>query len=222
MSWRREVLAILRKEVRSELRSKSGLIASSLFSIVAVVAIAFATISLKVTPPAAAGLFWITLLFSSMIALPRAFTLEEELGTGDLLRLMARPHAVFWGKMLFNLALVLLSAAVLAVLFLLLVEVRVVHWGLFAASLVGSAMALAGGVTLSGAIVAQAANRGTLAGAIALPLLLPVTIFGVAGLTAAFGETASLAGRIAATGLVGYGVVSIAIGPYLFAAVWKS
>jgi heme exporter protein B len=221
-AWVSEVSAIFKKEIQSELRSKSGLITSGLFSIVSVVAIAFATRDIKITATGAAGLFWITLLFSSMISLPRAFTIEEELGTGDLLRLVARPHAVFWGKVLFNLLLLGATAAALGTLFLLLVDVQVSSPLVFVLALVGSCMSLAGGVTLSGALVAQAANRGALGGAIALPLLMPVTIFGVAGLAAAFGDATGLAGKVATSGLICYGVASISIGPYLFAAVWKT
>jgi heme exporter protein B len=222
--WATEVKAIFRKEVQSEMRSKSGLVTSGLFGVVAVVAIAFATRDVKITPMVAAGLFWVTLLFSSMISLPRAFTVEEELGTGDLLRLVARPHAVFWGKMLFNLVLLTVTAAALATLFLVLVGVQVSNISMFMMALIGSCLTLAGTVTLSGAIVAQAANRGSLAGAISLPLLLPITMLGVIGLAASLGQSSGLAvnGTSATLGLICYGVLSVAVGPYLFAVIWKS
>lgn len=213
---------MLRKEFQSELRSKTGLITAGLFAVVAVVAIAFATFSTKITPTIAAGLFWITLLFSSMISLPRAFTIEEELGTGDLLRLMARGHAVFWGKALFNLGLLVVTGAILTVLFLLFARVHIESVGLFALSVVGSCLALAGGVTLSGTLVAQAVNRGALSAVIALPLLLPLTAIGVGALRVAFGEPGDATGLRDALGLLCYGVASMAIGPYLYTAVWKS
>jgi heme exporter protein B len=220
--WASEVRAIYRKEIQSELRSKSGLITSGLFSVVSVVTIAFATYNVKITPTVAAGLFWITMLFSSMISLPRAFTIEEELGTGDLLRLVARPHAVFWGKVLFNLTLLVVTAAMLGTLFVVLAQANIGNIGLFLLSMVGTVLALAGGVTLSGALVAQAANKNALAAAIALPLLLPLTVIGIAALQVAFGDVRVDAGLRAALGLLSYGIASIAIGPYLFAAVWKS
>jgi heme exporter protein B len=219
-SWTSEIVAVFRKEVQSELRSKTGLVTSGLFGVVSVVAIALATKDAKITPMTGAGLFWITLLFSSMISLPRAFTIEEELGTGDLLRLMARAHSVFWGKVLFNLMLVAVTAAVLGTLFLLLAQVKIAEVSTFVVALLGSCLALGGGVTLSGALVAQAANRNALAAAIALPLLLPLTVIGVAALRVAFGDKGE--GTMASVGLLCYGVASVAIGPYLFAAVWKT
>ena len=221
-SWWREIRAILRKELQSEMRSKSGLLTSVLFGIVAVVAIAFATMNVNLGPTAAAGLFWVTLLFSSMISLPRTFTVEEELGTGDLLRLMSRPHAVFWGKALFNLLLLLVTAVLLATLFVLLARITVEVWWLFGVAMVATCVSLAGGVTLAGALVSQAANRSALAAAVALPLLLPLTVIGVGAMRVAFGEPGLMIGVRSALGLLCYGTASMAIGPYLFAAVWRS
>lgn len=220
--WRTEVLAVLRKEAVTELRSKSALMTAALFSVIAVIALAFSTFKEELTPTGVAGLFWVSLLFSAMIALPRTFTVEEEQGTGDLLRLMARPHAVFWGKALYNLFQMLLNAAFLSVLFLGLVGVKVnVPW-LFVVALLGSGAALAGAVTLCGALVAQAANRAALAATVALPLLVPLIALGVAALRVSLGQGFMESGVTSAIGLLCYGVVSMAIGPWIFAAVWKS
>lgn len=220
--WRREILAVMRKEFVGELRNKSGLLTAGLFSVVSVVGIAYSTMNERLAPTTASGLFWVTLLFSAMIALPRTFTAEEEQGTGDLLRLMARPHAVFWGKALFNLIQMLATSFLLAFLFIWLARLNVrIPW-LFFVALFGSCAALAGGVTLSGALVAQAANRAALAGAVALPLLLPIAAWGVSALRVSLGEGFGASGVAAGVGLCCYGLVSLAVGPYLFAAVWKS
>lgn len=223
--WSEEILAILRKEVLSEVRGRAGLLNSILFSIVTVVAVSLATSGNSISPTFAAGLVWVALLFAGAVALPRSFTLEEEQQTGDLLRLMARPHAVFWGKALYNLGLMILVALVLSGLFLVLVSVkadRPTEAWLFVLSLLGASAALSGAVTLCGALVAQAANRATLAGTISLPLLLPVLFLGVTSTKAALGDGTLEHGLVATAGLLSYGVASMALGPYLFAAIWKS
>lgn len=221
-SWSREIQAILRKEIASEIRTKSGLATVGLFSLAAVVAIAFSAFNIVLGGSLAAGLLWVTLLFTAAVALPRAFVTEEEQGTGDLLRLLARPEAVFWGKALYNLLLMLATAAVLSILFFTLVGKGVdIPW-LYAVCLIGSCASLAGTVTLCGALVAQASGRGALAGAISIPLLLPLVALGVAGMRVALGEGVLKGGEEAALGLVCYGVATLAIGPALFAAVWKS
>jgi heme exporter protein B len=221
-SWRREIIAILRKELASELRTRSGLATVCLFSLAAVVAVAFSAFNQKLNGSLSSGLLWVTLLFTAAVALPRAFVAEEEQGTADLLRLIARPEAVFWGKALYNLGLMLLTGAVLSVLFFVLVGSNITNPLLYAICLLGSCAALAGTVTLCGALVAQAAGRGALAAAISIPLLLPLVALGVAGMRVALGEPGLGSGEEAAFGLVCYGVASMTIGPVLFAAVWKS
>ena len=220
-SWSREIKAIFTKELRADFRSKTGLLTSALFGVFAVVAISFATASVTLDPTNAAALFWVVLLFNSMIALPRTFTAEEELVTGDLLRLVARPHAVFWGKMLYNLAQLLVSGVILGTMFFLFARVSVADPLLLALGLFGSCVTLAAGVTLSGALVAQASNRYALAAVVALPLLLPLTVIGVAALRVAFGEVGSTTGLRNGLGLLCYGIAAMAIGPYLYAQVWK-
>lgn len=221
-SWSREIRAVLVKELRTELRTKSGLLTAGLFSIVAVVAVAFAAAGQKMAGDLPAGMLWVTLLFASAVSLPRAFVVEDEQGTGDLLRLMARPHAVFWGKALFNLLQMLATALVLALFFAVLTNTAISYLGLYLLGLVAGSAALAGTVTLCGALVAQAANRWTLAGAVSLPLLLPMVALGVSSTRVAFGVGTLEGGVTGCVGLACYAVATFAAGPYLFAAVWKN
>ena len=232
-SWTPEVLAVLRKEAATEWRSKTGLITGGLYGVATVLAIAFAFFNKDPNRQDAtfhdypmkdlcASLVWSILLFSSLLSLPRAFLAEEENGTADLLRLMARPHAVFWGKMLFNLLQTWVGGLFLGVLFVLCVRLEVKQPGIFVACLLGGGAAVAGAVTLCGAIVAQAANRAALAGAVSIPLLLPLLQWGVTGMQAAFGTQLVQNGWNAAGGMAAYAVLGVVVGPYLYAAVWKS
>jgi heme exporter protein B len=221
MSWRREILAILRKEALSELRNPSGLVTTGLFSLLTVIAISLAAFGRTLSGSLAAGLIWVALIFAAIVALPRTFLMEEEQGTSDLLMLTARAHSVFWGKLLYNLALMLVTGAVLSFLFVGFTGVKVTVPWIYVVSLIGSCGALAGTVTLYGALVAQATNRAALAGAVSIPPLLPLLFMGVSGMRVALGEGTYEGGANAALGLVGYAAATIAIGPYLFAAVWK-
>lgn len=204
------------------MRSRSGMLTAGLFSVVAVVAIAFASFGLKLEGALGAGMLWVALLFSAVVGLPRTFTIEEEQRTGDLLRLWARPHAVFWGKALFNLVQTLATAVVLSVLFLVLTNLAVRNVPLYVGALFAGCCALAGSVTLCGALVAQASNRTILAAAISLPMLLPLIALGVGSLKAALGSGSEAGGLQATSGLALYAVATFAIGPHLFAAVWRS
>lgn len=234
MTWGTEILAIFRKEAQSELRSRSGLVTSGLFGMACVVTLALASFTTKLSGDIAAGLLWVAILFSAVLALPRTFLLEEEQGTADLLRLTARPHAVFWGKALFNLSLTTLTSAGITLLFCLFTSVPVAVPWLLALTVFGGCAALTGSVTLCGALVARATNRAALAAAVSIPLLMPVLSMGISGLRVAFAanvfnqasspftEALLRSGTMAALGLVGYSVASLVMGPWLYAAVWKS
>ena len=231
--WTPEILAVFRKEAATEWRTKTGLMTGGLFGLctVASLALAFWTkdpnrldekFGDHPMKDVCASLVWSILLFSSILSLPRAFLAEEENGTADLLRLMARPHAVFWGKMLFNLLQTWVGGLFLGALFVGSVRLEVPYPGLFVVCLLTGGAAVAGAVTLCGAIVAQAANRAALAGAVAVPLLLPLLQWGVTGMRSAFGVEQLGYGVNAAIGMGCYAVASLALGPTLYAAVWKS
>jgi len=222
-SWRVEILAIFRKEWRIEMRSLSGLVTAFLFSVVTVYAISFAALNTHIPPTVVSGMLWVALLFSAASSLTRTFLIEEELGTADLLRLVARPHAVFWGKALFNIFQCIVTSVLVTILFLGFTSTQVIIPWLFGVSLIAGCLSLAGAVTLCGAIASQASNRSMLAAAIAVPLLLPLVALGVSGMRVSLGEgSLSGGGSGAAIGLIGYAVATLATGPYIFAAVWKS
>jgi heme exporter protein B len=221
-SWKTEIVAVLRKEAIGELRAKSGLMTAGLFGVVTVFTISLASMNTKLDGNIASGLLWVAVLFTSVITLPRTFILEEEQGTGDLLRLLARPHSVFWGKSLFNLVLICSMAVVLSVLFLGFTSMSIKVAWLYWATLMAGCGALSGAVTLTGAIVARAGNRAALAGAVAVPILLPILAMGVGGMRSSFGVGLASSGQMAALGLAGYAVATFVIGPWLFAAIWKS
>ena len=217
---------MIRKEWRSELRAKTGFATAGLFALVTVVTTSLAFFNRNVNneglPQVASSLLWTIVLFASLLSLPRAFVLEEEAGTMDILRLTARPHAVFWGKALFNLAQLLGIATATSLAFIAFTGIHVARPDLFALALLGGTASVAAAVTLSSAIAAQASNRGTLAAAIAVPLLLPILQMGVSAVRVAFGAGLIGGGVTSTIGLIGYAVAAMAVSPYIYAAIWKS
>jgi hypothetical protein len=73
-------------------------------------------------------------------------------------------------------------------------------------------------------LVTHASNQTALAGILSVPLLLPLSFLAVSGLRVALdvqGAFNAGNGIIAGLGLLSYGLATLAVGPYLFAAVWK-
>ena len=224
-NWPAEVLAILRKEFLGEIRSKTGLVTGGLFCLTTIVTVATAFFNGDVNRPDLREVsclqIWTIVLFASILTLPRSFLTEEEQGTGDLLRLVARPHAIFWGKALFNLTLIFALCLIVGILYAALTGLAVRDIPLYGATMLAGGAAMTGVVTSCGAIASRAANRTLLAGAISLPLVLPPCHWGVTGLEAAIRAGQTSDGWMAVVGLSAYAVLSHLIAPWIYATIWK-
>jgi heme exporter protein B len=176
----RAVGALLRKELRLELRAPQSVPAMALFSVTTLVVFHFALQRGQVDGDLAAGVLWVTLLFAAMLGTSRLFVADHEEGglDGFLLApvdrtalLVAKAIALFAFLAALELvavpafALLLLgptpSASAIARLVLVLV-------------LADAGVAVIG--TLVGALAVQTRARDLLVPLLALPLLIPVVI----------------------------------------------
>lgn len=211
----------LRKEFRSELRSRHALLVSGLFGLMAVAAASFGGSIEKPTPTLAAGLLTVILLFAGSISVPRMFLSEDEQGTFDLTRTIGPLGDVFLAKLVFSLCQQTVTSVVLGFLFVGMVGMTVENLWLFLVAMVGLGVALASALSLSTACILGAANRWILAVAVAMPLLFPLVFLGMGCLRVAFGDGAIAAGWTNAAALVGYSVVPFSAGPWLVEQIWS-
>lgn len=216
----REVLAIVGKEAVSEMRGKHGIYMAFLFSIVAAFALGMATALERPPASTAAVLLMILLLFSSLSSLSRTFVLEEEQGTGDLLRMLGDPVAVFVGKMVYNFLLLIILTAVAVPALILFAGLGVSDPILLLVSLLFGCAGLAAAVSFCGALASRSRSRATLSGVISVPVLLPWVWMGLNAFRGALGDVVVQAWA-SATGLLGMALVFGGIGPVLYAAVWR-
>ncbi len=115
------VWAILRKECRSEWRTRYGLNAALLFAITTLTSVSFAVGRLGNRTDIMSALLWIVLLFAALASLSHAFVREVEGHTMTVLRLVAPPGAIAFGKLLFNLLFLGVIELVTVPLFLVLI-----------------------------------------------------------------------------------------------------
>ncbi len=165
-------------------------------------------------------LLWIILVFSALSGLSRSFVKEEEAGTMDVLKLSARPQAVFLGKLFFNLTLLGALELIVVPLFVLFMQYEIECVGLFAAMVVSGGLGLGAGTTIVAAMTAQASARGALFSALSFPLLLPLMITAIKGCERAalgMGEAGWPEVKIA----VAYLVIMITVSLFLFPLVWE-
>jgi heme exporter protein B len=198
--WR-AVSALLRKELRLELRTFQVVPAMALFSVTTLVVFHFSLQRNAVDGALAGGVLTVTLLFSAILGINRLFVADHEEGgfDGFLLAPVDRT-AMFVAKALALLAflVVLEVVAVPAFAFMLLdPDLTGDALGQTVVTLALADVAIAVVGTLVGALAIQTRARDLIVPLIALPLLLPAVI-GTAKLLAptfAAGGAAALPGR---------------------------
>lgn len=222
----RAAWAVFRKDLRSELRTRQALNALLLFAVCAVVAMSLGIGPL--TPARNADLrliqstlLWIAILFAAFTGLARSFVHEEESRTAAALHLAAPPLAVYLGKLLFNLILLLMLALVAAPLSIGLLRMRISNPGLFAALLLTGSMGLVAATTLLAAIIAQASVKGALFAVLAFPLLVPLLVVAIQGTELALSEADWRRGLAALQVLLAYTLALLTASLFLFGAVWE-
>ena len=219
--------AVFMKDVRSELRTRYALNAVLLFAVSTVVAI-----SLGIGPLAPArnadlriiqaAMLWVAILFAAFTGLARSFVQEEEARTAAALRLAAPPLAVYLGKLMFNLALLLLLVIVTSLLAIVMLRIRVGNPGLLVALLGMGMLGLVAATTLIAAIIARASVKGALFAVLAFPLLVPLLVVAIQGTDLALSGFGWDRGILPLQVLAGYTIALLTTSLFLFGSVWET
>lgn len=177
--WRDAAL-VAGKDLRIEARSRVALGQVAPFGVVALVLFAFA---LGPDPApmrrAAPGLFWVAVLFSTVLAVQRSVSVESADGARDGLRLAGLdPAGLFLGKAAAVAVQLLALEAVLGAGVVVLFGVRVTDPLLVVGSCLLGAVGLAASGTLYGALSAGLRVKETLLPFLLLPVVVPVLLAG--------------------------------------------
>ncbi|MCC6483858.1 MAG: heme exporter protein CcmB [Armatimonadetes bacterium] len=214
--------AVLLKDFRSEFRTRYALSAIALFALTSIAALSFVLRGQAMQPEESAGLSWIIVFFAAVTGLARPFVQEAESGTELLLRQAATSEAVWLGKFLFSLVLMLGLEAIIFPVYSALMNAPVVRvWYLALVAALG-AVCLSAATTLIAALVCKARARATVFAVAALPVMLPALVFLVQASGSAFG--AGDAGGESASALrlvVSYSGILIVLSWLLFPLVWE-
>lgn len=217
---------VFRKDLRSELRTRYALNALLLFATSATVAVSLGIGPLRLPDDAQtaliqSALLWIALLFAALNGLSRCFVQEEEARTSAALRLSAPPLAVYLGKFLFNLALLLLLDALTTFLFVIFVRVEVGNPLGLIGLLAAGGLSLAAVTTIIAAIIARASFRSALFAVLAFPLLVPPLIIAIQGTALAIDGALFSAIWPSMRTLLAYSVAMFTASLLLFRFVWE-
>src|SRR5699024_170987 len=102
MDLLRGMMAILLKDLQTELRSRYAMNTVLAFVGASLLLILFALDAARLNPIPQSALIWIIILFAALSSLSRAFVVETDKKTYLLLRLHGRASEIFLGKFCFN------------------------------------------------------------------------------------------------------------------------
>lgn len=179
METLRQVLVIAGKDLRLEARSKERLTGMLTFAILVGVVFSFALDPSVSELHIGGAVLWVTIIFAGMLGLGRSFALEKEQDAlvGILLTPVSR-GAIFLGKFLANLVLLLATTAAIYLIYALFLGLPIFSamGGLALVAVLGCTGFMALGTIFSA--MAQHTRMGdTLIPILLIPLLIPVVIF---------------------------------------------
>ena len=221
VNWAGRIAAVIRKDIVSEFRTRYALNAILMFALVTLTVVSFSLGLLIPTKEILASLFWVILFFAGMSGLAQAFIREEETGTAMVLKLSADGTTVFFGKMIFNLLLLLALSILIVPLFMILLKTTPADWPIFLAGVVPGLTGLAGSTAIIAAVVSKASARGALFTVLSFPVLLPLLAGAIEITKVAFigGGWADVSAPLRL--LIAYDVVMITLSVMLFDFVWR-
>ena len=176
----RQVGVMVRAATLAELRTRETPVAMVVFALLVLLIFSFAFDLRPGTPPdVLSGVLWSAILFSGMLGLGRGFAAERERGTLDgLLLAPVDRSAIYLARLVDNLLLMLVMAAVILPATAVLFNLPVWRPALLLAVLLGSlAFAVVG--TLFAVIAANSRARDVLLPVLLLPVSVPIVIASV-------------------------------------------
>ncbi|MGD1045837.1 MAG: heme exporter protein CcmB [Bacteroidota bacterium] len=222
MNFITSTVAVVLKDVRSELRTRYAMNALLMFVVTSVATILFALRDDEVSTDVLSGMFWVVIFFTAMSGLSRIFVSEEERGTTMTLQLVASPSVVYFGKLIFNCGLTLALSSAVSFLYVAVFPTFIIRsMAIFIMTIILGSLGFAAAATIIAAIIAKANTKGTLYPVLSFPILIPLlmTVMKLTAraldgelFTAALGEFQILAS---------YLMIMIAGSYLLFDYVWK-
>jgi heme exporter protein B len=180
LAFIKSVLRILQKDLMVEWRSREMVSAALVFALLVIFLFNYAlNLETRLQPDISAGVLWVAFLFSGTLGLNRSLAGEKERGCLDGLLLAPVDHtAIYLGKVLSNLVIMLVTAAILLPVFSLLYNVNLIQPGLLAVVFLGALGYAVAGTLLAG-LAAQARTRDMLLPILLFPVTLPLLLAAV-------------------------------------------
>jgi len=174
------VFAITWKDLAAELRSRELLSAMLVFALLVILIFNFALeLDVKTRANVTSGVLWVAFTFAGTLGLNRSMAIEKDRGCLDgLLLAPVDRSAIYFGKVLSNLAFMLIVEAIVLPVYSVLYNTNLFDPGLIAVILLGSIGYVAVG-TLLASMAVQTRTRDVLLPILLFPVVIPVIIAAV-------------------------------------------
>ncbi len=176
----RAIGAVVWKDLAMELRSRELLGAMLVFALLVILIFNFALeLDVRTRETVTSGVLWATFAFAGTLGLNRSMAIEKDRGCLDgLLLVPVDRSALYFGKMLGNLAFMMIVEAIVLPVYSALYNTSLFNPGLLLVILLGSLGYVVVGTILS-AMAVQARTRDVLLPILLFPVILPVLIAAV-------------------------------------------
>ena len=174
------VAAVVWKDLRAEFRSRELFSAMLVFSLLIILIFNFALdLDIKTRQSVTAGVLWATFAFAGTLGLNRSMAIEKDRGCLDgLLLAPVDRSAIYFGKVISNLAFMLIVEMIVLPLYSVLYSVNLFQPGLLLVILLGS-IGYVGVGTLLAAMSVQTRTRDILLPILLFPVVIPVLLAAV-------------------------------------------
>jgi heme exporter protein B len=179
-SYWKAIAAIAWKDLAAELRSRELLSAMLVFSLLVILIFNFALeLDIATRRSVTAGVLWSTFAFAGTLGLNRSMAVEKDRGCLDgLLLAPVDRSAIYFGKVISNLAFMLIVEAIVLPIYSVLYNVNLFQPGLLMVILLGSIGYVAVG-TLLASMAVQTRTRDVLLPILLFPVVVPILIAAV-------------------------------------------
>ena len=178
MNYFKALFTIVKKDVLMEMRTKEVVNASLVFAILLVIVFSFIMEpGSEVEKKIAGGIFWMAVTFSGILGLNK--TMMSELEGGNFEALMLAPvdkSAIFFGKVISNMLVLILLEIILISLFLVFYSINIVSHPLMIAVLFLATYGYALVGTLFSMISVRTNSREIMLPLLLLPIMIPILI----------------------------------------------
>ncbi len=179
-SFFKAMMAIVRKDLAAEFRSRELLSAMLVFSLLVIIIFNFALeLDVRVRESVTAGVLWTTFAFAGTLGLNRSMAVEKDRGCMDgLLLAPVDRSAIYFGKAISNLVFMLVVEAIVLPVYSMLYNTNLFQPGLLLVILLGSIGYIAVG-TLLAAMSVQTRTRDVMLPILLFPVAIPVLLAAV-------------------------------------------